>query len=90
MIHLRPNFFMENLLQLVPIVKQAGVLGTPLRPDLSIHMGATKDIGIKAAELLNRLDFKGHSIFDFVGPRSVTLADSAPISGKGIHKPNLK
>ena len=53
-------------------------------------MIAAKDIGLKAAELLDRLDFKGHSIFDFVGPRNVTMIDVANVLGKVIGKPNLK
>jgi len=88
-LHLRAGFFMENLLMAVPAIKKLHVLAMLLRKDLSIPMIATKDIGEKAFEFLDKLNFSGQQIFDFEGPKSYTLVDAAKIIGKKIGKPDL-
>lgn len=80
---------MENLLLALPIIKKLGVFGASLRSDLSLQMVATKDIGEKAADLLNKLNFKRHEVFDFVGPQSISLVEATRIIGKKIGKPDL-
>jgi hypothetical protein len=52
-------------------------------------MVATRDIGGKAAEFLDRLDFKGKSAFEFGGPKNVTLKEAAAILGGAVGKPDL-
>ncbi len=52
-------------------------------------MVATPDIGLKAAELLDALAFKNHSVFEFVGPKAITMSDVAQILGEAIGK-NLR
>lgn len=89
-LHLRPGYFMENLLWSIPIIKQMGANGSPLKGDLPIYMVATEDIGIKAAEFLDRLDFKGHAAFEFCGPRALNLQEATQMIGKSIGKPDLK
>lgn len=89
-LHLRPSYFMENLFWSIPVIKQYGVLATAFKENLSIPMVATLDIGIKAAEFLDRLDFKGSLAFEFVGPRAVTLSETAKLIGSVIGQPNLK
>lgn len=89
-LHLRPGYFMENFLWSIPVIKQTGVLKTPLKLDFAFPMVATQDIGLKAADFLDRLDFKGHTVFEFVGPRVVTMEEAAKILGKAIGKPDLK
>ena len=53
-------------------------------------MVATRDIGVKAAELLDRLEFHGQSVVELVGPRPVTLNEATAILGRAIGKPDLK
>lgn len=89
-LNLRPGYFMENLMNLAPGIKQEGVLASPLRGDIQLPMVATSDIGRKAAELLTRLDFKGQTVFDFAGPKNATLDGAARVIGKEIGKPGLK
>ena len=88
-LHLRPAYFMENQLWSIPTIKQHGVNGSPLRGDLPIPMIATYDIGKKAAELLDRLDFRGVSVVEFAGPKQVTLNEATAILGRAIGKPDL-
>lgn len=89
-IHLRPAYFMENLLFLIDVIRTQGVLGSALRPDLKIPMIATKDIGDRAATLLLGLDFRGKSTMELLGERDLSFSEVAPILGRAIGKPDLK
>ncbi len=88
-VHLRPGYFMENHLWAIPAIRQSGVHPSPLRADLAIHMVATRDIALKAAELLDALAFRGSSVVEFVGPRAVTMRAATAALGKAIGKPDL-
>ncbi len=89
-LHLRPHYFMENQLWAIPTIKGQGINGSPLRGDLPIPMVATRDIGLKAAALFNRLAFRGRTVFEFVGPRPVTLTEVTAVLGQAIGKPDLR
>jgi uncharacterized protein YbjT (DUF2867 family) len=89
-LHLRPGFFMENFLGSIPVILQTGALKTPLKPELSLPAIATEDIGMRAAEFLDRCDFKGHTVFELIGPRAHNLVETAKILGSAIGKPELK
>ena len=89
-IHLRPAYFMENLLWSIPAIQSLGVNGSALRGDIPIQMVATRDIGAKAASLLADLNFQGKTAFEFFGPRPVSMNEVSTILGKEIGKPDLK
>jgi len=88
-LHLRPGWFMENLYTLLDVIRNMGVLGTPVRGDLPIAMIATRDIGAEAARRLAALDFDGHHIKELLGPRHYTLTEVAGIIGAAIGQPEL-
>ncbi len=88
-IFLRPAYFMENIFWALPVIKGMGVYGSPLRGDMPIPMVATHDIGVKAAELLDKLDFAGNKVFELGGPKTHTLKEVASLVGKAIGKPDL-
>jgi uncharacterized protein YbjT (DUF2867 family) len=89
-LHLRPSYFMENHYWSIPTIKGMGINGSPIKPDLSFAQVATSDIGRKAAELLDKLDFTGRSVVEFGGPKEMTLADTTAILGRAIGRPDLK
>ena len=89
-LHFRPHFFMENLLNFLPAAKSNGTISSLLKGDLPIPMVATKDIAMKMAEILDTLKFSGSTVFEFVGPQDVTLVEATKVIGKAIGKPNLK
>ncbi|MDD2898013.1 MAG: hypothetical protein PHI31_04800 [Desulfuromonadaceae bacterium] len=62
-LHLRPVYFMENLLSNIPLIHQMGIAGSPVRGDQKFAMIATKDIAAKVAEHLIRRDFTGKSVY---------------------------
>jgi len=86
---LRPAYFMENIFWSIPVIKGMGVNGGAIRPDLPIPMVATHDIGVKAAELLDALNFTGNTVFEFGGPKAHTMKEVTAILGKAIGKPDL-
>lgn len=87
-VHLRPAFFMENHLHGIPVIREHGVYGSPIRPDAPIPMVATKDIGDEAARLM-RETFTGHAVRYLLGPRDLTMAEASRILGRSIGKPDL-
>ncbi|MGH7205938.1 MAG: NmrA family NAD(P)-binding protein [Nitrospiraceae bacterium] len=89
-VHLRPSYFMENLLGSIPTIQSLGINGSPLRGVLPIPMVATRDIGAKVAAFLADLQFQGHTAFEFFGPRPVTMQEATTVLGKAIGKPDLK
>ncbi len=89
-LHFRPAFFMENLLWTLPGIKSSGNISMSLKGELAIPMVATRDIALKAAELLDTLKFTGSTVFEFIGPREITMDDATKIIGKAMDKPDLK
>lgn len=89
-VHLRPGYFMENHLWSIPMVRTQGINGSPVRPDASIPMVATKDIAGAAARLLRDGTVAGHSIRYLLGPRDMTMSESTRILGEAIGIPGLK
>jgi len=89
-LHLRPTYFMENLLMNIPIINQHGIAGSAVRGDQKFAMIATKDIAGHVAERLVRHDFAGKSTQDLLGQRDLTLNEATAIIGRKIGKPDLK
>jgi uncharacterized protein YbjT (DUF2867 family) len=89
-LHLRPSYFMENLLANLGLIKQMGIAGGPLKPDVRLPMIATKDIAAVAARRLLALDFKGKSVLELLGPKDFTMTEVARVLGEAIGKPDLK
>lgn len=89
LIHLRAGYFMENFSSFVPSILNEDVISCPISGDLLIPMVATRDIGWKAADFLERTDPVGHLVFDFVGPHDISFNDAVRILGQVLDNPNL-
>jgi uncharacterized protein YbjT (DUF2867 family) len=89
-LHLRPTYFMENLLMNIDMIKKMNIMGSAVRGDVKFAMIATKDIGAFAAERLAKRDFSGKSVRDLLGQRDLSLNEAAAIIGKKLGKPDLK
>jgi uncharacterized protein YbjT (DUF2867 family) len=89
-VHLRPTYFMENLLMSISIIRDHGINGSPVRADVPIPMVATKDIADAAAKLLLDGTFTGHTIRYLLGPRDLTMSEATRIVGETIGNPGLK
>lgn len=86
--HLRPAYFMENLLANIGLIQHMGITGSAMRPDLAFPMVATKDIAARAAALLNQ-GFEAGSVHYILGPQNYTLAEAAVAIGQAIGRPEL-
>ena len=87
--HLRPAYFMENLLAGVGMIQHMGITGGAMRPDLQFPMVATKDIATKAAELLDGGALQGHSVHYLLGPRNYSQQEATAALGQAIGRPDL-
>lgn len=88
-LHLRPATFMENLLMSIDGIRMMNALPGASTADAPFPTIATKDIGNYAAGRLAKRDFSGHSTQELLGPRDVTMKETAGIIGRAIGKPNL-
>jgi len=88
-LNLRPCYFMENTLGMVGMIKEMGIMGSPVRADLSFPVIATKDIANYAAKRLLALDFEGKNHQDILGARDVTYPEMTKVFGTAIGKPDL-
>jgi uncharacterized protein YbjT (DUF2867 family) len=89
-LHLRPGYFMENTLAQIGIIKTMNVTAGPLRPDQSLPMIATRDIGAAAAKALLALEFSNQQTRELLGERDLSYAEATAIIGNAIGKPDLK
>ncbi len=89
-LHLRPAFFMENLLMNIDLIKANGVNGSPLTGELDFPVIATRDIAWEAANRLQALDFSGHSVQELLGERDLSMHEMTRILGNAIGLPSLK
>src|SRR5215468_1021804 len=86
---LRPAYFMENFMMMIPLVQAMGFFAGGIRGDLKMPMIATRDVGEYAAERLAALDFSGFSTREMLGQRDVSHHEVAAAIGVAIGKPKL-
>ena len=89
-LHLRPTFFMENLMIGIGLIKTQGINGSALKGDLRFPVIATRDIASAASAELATPAFKGVSVKELLGPRDHTMEEMTKILGQAIGKPDLK
>lgn len=90
LVHLRPGYFMENLNGYVPMILEQGVITSVFRENVEISMVATRDIGWKAADFMDSTAPQPHLIFEFVGPKMLTMPQATQILGKAFDRPDLR
>jgi uncharacterized protein YbjT (DUF2867 family) len=83
-LHLRPTYFMENLLANVPLIHRHGFAGSAVRGDLKFAMIATADIAERVAGHLLARDFTGTSTRDLLGQRDLSMKEAFTIIGRRI------
>jgi uncharacterized protein YbjT (DUF2867 family) len=88
-VHLRPAFFMENLLMSIGLIRTQGILATAFLPETRLAMIATRDIGERAADLLEGLAFRDKSALELLGERDLTMPEVARILGRAVGNADL-
>ena len=89
-LHLRPTYFMENLLANVVMIKSMGMNGSGIKGDVKLAMIATKDIALVAADHLVNRDYSGKAVHELLGERDVSMNEVTRIIGEKIGKPDLR
>lgn len=88
-VHLRPSYFMENLLMTMPMIKEQNIIGSAIKPDLKFAVVSTIDVADVAAKYLLSSDFTGHEVRNILGPGEITFNEITSVIGKAIGKTNL-
>ena len=88
-LHLRPTFFMENMLMSIDMIKNMDINGGHIRGDLPLAMIATQDIAQVAAHHMLERDFSGKTAKELLGPRDISMNEVTRIIGEKIGKPDL-
>ncbi len=89
-LHLRPTYFMENLLANIGMIKNIGINGGGIKGDTKFAMIATKDIALVAADHLLKRDFSGKTVHELLGERDVSMDEVAKVLSEKIGKPDLR
>jgi uncharacterized protein YbjT (DUF2867 family) len=89
-LHLRAAYFMENNLSAIDMIREMGLFGHALLPDLKLPMIATRDVGDYAAQRLLNLDFSGKHTRELLGERDLSMAEATAVIGRGLGKPDLR
>jgi uncharacterized protein YbjT (DUF2867 family) len=87
LLHLRPGYFMENLLPAAGAIAAAGVLPGMEAPDAAIPVVATRDIAAVAARELVTPRHTGVLLLH--APRHISMREAAASIGAAIGKPAL-
>jgi len=83
---LRPGSFMENLLQHVGTIAQAGSMYTRYPISMGIPWIATRDIAERAVAALTDSASKGHRLFELQGPEDLDQLQVASILSEAIER----
>jgi len=89
-LHMRPAYFMENLLANLDMIRNNNMMGSALRSGLMMPMIATQDIAAFAACRLSKRDFSGISVKNLLGQRDISMNEAAAViaaktSRQGLH-----
>lgn len=83
---LRPAFFMDNLYRQMEMIRNQGVISTPLPPDVPIPMVSTEDIAYVAVGSITRGARSEKEEYDILGGRDYTMDEVADIVSSAIGK----
>jgi uncharacterized protein YbjT (DUF2867 family) len=89
-VHLRPNYFYQNLLATIGMIKHAGIIGSNFGiKDDKFPIVDPSDIAAAALQELLDLKFTGHSV-RYIASDEVSTDSIAQTIGRAIGKPDLK
>lgn len=89
-IHLRPAYFMDNLLRYIDMVRDKGIIATGFIGSVKFPMVATKDIATEATTRLLNIDFAGKTFRELRGERDLSFGEATEIIAKSINRPDLR
>lgn len=87
-IYLRPSYFYYNLFSMIPLIKNAGIMGTNQPAGNTMVLTHPADIASVVTNKLLALDFTGKQI-EYIGSDERTWADINQTLTKAINKENI-
>lgn len=85
---LRPSSFYYNLFSQIPMIKNAGIMGSTQSPNHKIVLTHTSDIAEAVVEALLKFDFKGQ-VIRYIASDEQSWANVTKVLGTAIQKPEL-
>jgi len=86
---LRPGYFFENFLHVLPLIRHQGINGGGSAGGTTIPMIATQDIAAFAARALSARDWTGVKVQELLGERDLSFDEATRIIGGAIGTPDL-
>jgi uncharacterized protein YbjT (DUF2867 family) len=86
---MRAAWHMENLLAILPMVKEQKMNGSAVKGDLKFPMIATVDIADRAAQHLLARDFTGRTVQTILGPEDRSMSEATRALGEALGIPDL-
>ncbi len=86
---LRCGSFFENFHASLDLIREHGINGDVVDPDVAIPMIATRDIAAVAARALRARDWEGVVTRELLGERDLSYAEATRILGRAIGRPDL-
>lgn len=88
--HLRPAFFYYNLMSMIPLAKNMGIIGNNFSKATREFVAVDpSDIAAVAVDELLTLKFTGHTV-DYIASDEMTTDEIAAALGQAVGKPDLK
>ena len=85
--HLRPTYFMENVLPSLPTIAADGAIFSTIPPEARLQQIATRDIAAPAAEALLGDAPASPRVVHILGPEEISFAQVASTVSEAIGKP---
>lgn len=85
-LYLRAGYFMHNLLSGLRLMKTQEIYASPLPVSAPMSLVFPADIGVYAANCLEKLNFSGKSAINLIGLRMVTPAEATERMGAAVGK----
>lgn len=85
--HLRPTFFMENMLNNLPTIAEQGEFYVPMPGDQPHPLVAIADIAEAAADRLLDPQWEGQYVRHLLGPQDITYQQVAQILSEELERP---
>lgn len=87
-VYLRPSYFYYNIYSMIPLIKNAGIMGSAQPAAHKMVLTDTADIADVATEVLLSPDFTGKTV-RYIASDEQTWADITKAISEAIGKPNL-
>lgn len=87
-VYLRPSYFYYNLFSMIPMIKNAGIMGSNQPSTHKLVLTHTKDIADAATAQLLNPSFSGKKVL-YIGSDARTLNEITSVLGKAIGKENI-